>query len=1192
MALQYDNYGFIIGERRFKELNGNVGEIDKTTKEILAVLTEQKEQDEQQDKKQQSQWERLIANHKKQNQLTKATLNQIKKAGIAKATAKTVFAQNTLTTGKKVQQTASQSLATNTQYAKQSNNREKAIDDRLIVQNKRASISQTSVKQANKAEKSRKLTANPINTQAIQDKNKQTNPVKTPKRVTTNERLRDEKGRFVGAGGLNDENRPLVQAFGKMSDAIWQFVQPDTSSLSPEIDAMHEVRDIIAPAGRGLVMMGRGAGWLFKRKSKRDELQPPEQDKQNKIVNKSDKEQRRLLRLILRAIGEKPWLNSLLGLLPLLKSLLDNKQDDECCCGDDDDDDGDDDGFELDLDLDRRKKDKHSRRRPPRPRRPRRPSQRPRHRLPESRKNPRPTSTPNGKKPPNSPKPPSTWERAKDGIKKGGSVVKDKAKNVLTGLKKVPMVGRVAALGLGALALTDYGSMDTKQRGETVGRLTGGIAGGWAGAAAGMTAGAAIGSVVPGVGTAIGGVIGGVVGGLGGGWLGDNIGGKVGEKIAPYGSRMVDSVSSSWNTMSAGVTTAMIMAGTKTYDALATGYEYTKNLAKDTFGVAALATATAKHYITNSLGKTKDVVVAGLTGFGNVISASVTGLGKIFDIGKNFVAEQGGNFLSWIKEKAGGIGESISNGASAVAEGVSGLFGGSEDYKIENKKVKLGNWSRDLVANDFNKLLPMLEKKAKEAGIPLSTLLAYGNIESHFRVKAGAGGTYQGLFQMGKGHMKASENRLNAEHNTDAAIRFYKENKAIYHKHMGANAEFTAGHAYLMHQQGAGAIKYLKNPNMNVVNAAMLNKEWQGKGRAATIEMIKKNGGNPNMTAGEFANLWIGKANALAAGYEQMFGGGSANTVSQNSNPTPPQENTPKSTTNTPATTAKTVAIKGIGQAIAIGDSIAAGVAGGKNIDGQAVSSKDSRWVLDTVKTMANNGKLNGQNVVLSSGASNEASKVNYENIEKQIDAALGGGASSLTLMSVADNWKNNKKKQTYKGKKYDSINAVLEQIASNKGVKFAKWNANSKDGYHATTGVYHNAISSAKGASVPNNVAKPQSNTNAKKETVKQAQNKAKQVADKIVPKNDGKGQGMLKNPQKPEEKKINLRSDLTPPKTAPVPSIQAPVAINANISQNVMASMNKPEIERVFTGDVGQGLSDSNLSRLVNGGYGAING
>lgn len=88
--------------------------------------------------------------------------------------------------------------------------------------------------------------------------------------------------------------------------------------------------------------------------------------------------------------------------------------------------------------------------------------------------------------------------------------------------------------------------------------------------------------------------------------------------------------------------------------------------------------------------------------------------------------------------------------------------------------------------------------------------------------------------------------RLDAAANADAAARFTRDNAMAFRKAFGRDP--STGEIYLMHQQGVGgAMKLLQNPDMPAV-------------QLVGADAIRLNGGNDAMTARDFANLWMRKA--------------------------------------------------------------------------------------------------------------------------------------------------------------------------------------------------------------------------------------------------------------------------------------------------------------------------------------------
>lgn len=104
-----------------------------------------------------------------------------------------------------------------------------------------------------------------------------------------------------------------------------------------------------------------------------------------------------------------------------------------------------------------------------------------------------------------------------------------------------------------------------------------------------------------------------------------------------------------------------------------------------------------------------------------------------------------------------------------------------------------------------------------------------------------------GLFQFtnATGRQYGITNPFDVNQQQQAMQRFTQDNAAALQKTLGR--EPTQGELYLAHQQGAGgASKLLSNPNARAVDIV---------GRDAVLN----NGGTPDMTAGEFAQKWIGK---------------------------------------------------------------------------------------------------------------------------------------------------------------------------------------------------------------------------------------------------------------------------------------------------------------------------------------------
>jgi hypothetical protein len=107
-----------------------------------------------------------------------------------------------------------------------------------------------------------------------------------------------------------------------------------------------------------------------------------------------------------------------------------------------------------------------------------------------------------------------------------------------------------------------------------------------------------------------------------------------------------------------------------------------------------------------------------------------------------------------------------------------------------------------------------------------------------------AGGLFQ-FIDSTWGTYAPGKSKYDPEANADAGMRYLRDNRNYLTKKLGR--EPTPGELYLAHQQGAGgAAMILSNPSANAV-------ELLGR------KKVLLNGGDENMTAGEFAALWAKK---------------------------------------------------------------------------------------------------------------------------------------------------------------------------------------------------------------------------------------------------------------------------------------------------------------------------------------------
>lgn len=214
--------------------------------------------------------------------------------------------------------------------------------------------------------------------------------------------------------------------------------------------------------------------------------------------------------------------------------------------------------------------------------------------------------------------------------------------------------------------------------------------------------------------------------------------------------------------------------------------------------------------------------------------------------------------------------------------------------------VTIGNWKRGLHTDALDKHRAMLDRVAKENDLDPTVLYAMANIESGF--DAGTGNkNYGGLFAISK---REHDGRWqDPEYNTRQAIKLYRANERTWQNRFGKDDTFTPGKAYLLHQQGAGggtALYAARGTNKSAAEVlAPFYRNVAAKTKMTPEDyvrqyVIKSNGADPNISARDFADMWINRADALQAAYA----GKSWQPVTEQSAPTEVAETTPKRTTS------------------------------------------------------------------------------------------------------------------------------------------------------------------------------------------------------------------------------------------------------------------------------------------------------
>jgi hypothetical protein len=143
----------------------------------------------------------------------------------------------------------------------------------------------------------------------------------------------------------------------------------------------------------------------------------------------------------------------------------------------------------------------------------------------------------------------------------------------------------------------------------------------------------------------------------------------------------------------------------------------------------------------------------------------------------------------------------------------------------------------------------VITQAASQYGVNPQALMTIAQLESGFDPRAqnpnsSAGGLFQ--FIDNTATQYGLQDKFDPAQSADAAARKMRDNQAALTLSLGR--EPTTGELYLAHQQGAtGASRLLTNPDARAIDVV---------GR----QQVLLNGGDENMTAGQFANQWMQRA--------------------------------------------------------------------------------------------------------------------------------------------------------------------------------------------------------------------------------------------------------------------------------------------------------------------------------------------
>lgn len=150
--------------------------------------------------------------------------------------------------------------------------------------------------------------------------------------------------------------------------------------------------------------------------------------------------------------------------------------------------------------------------------------------------------------------------------------------------------------------------------------------------------------------------------------------------------------------------------------------------------------------------------------------------------------------------------------------------------------------------------------------------LESGGNPNAYNANSKAAGPFQFIPSTWKQYAEPGTSPYDPVASANAAAQLAADNKVALENKLGR--PISNGELYLAHQQGAGgAAQLLSNPNAKASDIVGMN-------------AVIQNGGNKNMSAGQFANMWISKYNQPGGG---NFSASGANAGGPGVGPLPPE---------------------------------------------------------------------------------------------------------------------------------------------------------------------------------------------------------------------------------------------------------------------------------------------------------------